>query len=105
MSVRRRVPLAPFWPVAVHATQRPLHPAGMSFKCWHCNSSNVGTAPRTGCITSWDLAEWAGVSRRTAIRWMAVGAVPIYDADKMATAIGVHPATIWPEFHDVGEAS
>ena len=46
------------------------------------------------------IAELAGVSRRTVIRWAANG-LDIYTADRVACAIGLHPWHIWTEWYDI----
>lgn len=41
------------------------------------------------------VAETLGVSRRTLLRWKAIGTLPEYLTDRVATNLGWHPAAIW----------
>ena len=42
---------------------------------------------------------------RTIQRWTTTG-IPLYSADKLAIRLGVHPATIWPNwFHAATETT
>lgn len=45
------------------------------------------------------IADRSGYERSNACRWRNHG-VPLYAADHVATAFGVHPVEIWPDFHD-----
>lgn len=47
------------------------------------------------------LAAAAGVARRTIARWRAGGHLDVYDADRIACRIGLHPASVWPEWFTV----
>lgn len=40
------------------------------------------------------IAELAGVSRRTVVRWRHIG-IPLELADRAACALGLHPANVW----------
>lgn len=50
------------------------------------------------------LGELAGVHRKQIARWRADG-VPAWAADRLAIALGYHPASLWPEFLAVEVAS
>lgn len=50
------------------------------------------------------LAEFAGVHRKQISRWRTAG-VPTWAADRLAVALGLHPADLWPEFLFVEAAS
>ena len=50
------------------------------------------------------LAGLAGVHRKQIARWRADG-VPAWAADRLAVALGYHPASLWPEFLAVEVAS
>lgn len=45
-----------------------------------------------------ELARVAGVSRRTVCRWKALG-MNQWIADRLAIALGYHPAVVWPEWY------
>ena len=47
------------------------------------------------------LAERAGVTLRTVVRWVAAGGVPERFADIAATRNGLHPGDLWSEWWDV----
>ena len=44
-----------------------------------------------------ELARRTGFAVRTVQRWTTTG-VPLYSADRLAIRLGVHPATIWPNW-------
>lgn len=44
------------------------------------------------------VAKLCGVDRQTIHRWNTYG-VPYYSADRAATALGIHPLCIWPDFY------
>lgn len=44
------------------------------------------------------VANLCGVDRQTVHRWHLFG-VPYYSADRAATALGIHPLNIWPDFY------
>lgn len=46
---------------------------------------------------SW-FARCIGVQPRQVYRWRTEGGVPIYNADKAACRLGLHPALVWPEW-------
>lgn len=45
------------------------------------------------------IALRCGVDRNTVHRWRASGRINWIMADEVAVRLGVHPLTIWPEFH------
>ena len=42
----------------------------------------------------WSLAQFLGVHSRVLARWRETG-LPTYEADEIATRLGVHPIPIW----------
>ena len=44
-----------------------------------------------------ELSRRSGYPLRTIQRWKASG-IPLYSADQLAIQLGVHPATIWPQW-------
>lgn len=46
------------------------------------------------------LARALGVDRAQVARWRSDG-VPIESADRIAVAVGRHPAEVWPEWYDL----
>lgn len=55
-------------------------------------------ATALGANTDRQLAERCGVTTRTIERWRAQG-IPAQHADRLAcVTVGVHPATIWPQY-------
>lgn len=49
-----------------------------------------------------DLAAYLGVSRCTIQRWRTGQQVDIWNADRHAIAIGLHPLNIWPDTWPLG---
>ena len=47
------------------------------------------------------LSEMLGIppTHRQLNRWDATG-LPYYTADRLAARLGLHPAGVWPDFHD-----
>lgn len=41
------------------------------------------------------LAQWSGLPQPTIHRWQRRGSIPFYSADKVALAVGCHPAEVW----------
>lgn len=75
---RPRLPLAPALPYVAAEID------------WHREASNN---PSAGYPIA--LATLAGATRRTAHRWLTEQAIPERWADRLACALGEHPATIW----------
>lgn len=44
------------------------------------------------------IANLIGVDRNTVHRWHIYG-IPYYSADRAATALGIHPLILWPDFY------
>ena len=44
------------------------------------------------------VAHAIGISTQTVYRWTRDG-VPLFNADRAAIRLGVHPVLIWPDFH------
>ena len=51
-----------------------------------------------GPLSLLELAERTGVCDRSIARWHQTGAIPEVAADKVATAIGLHAANVWPDW-------
>jgi hypothetical protein len=45
------------------------------------------------------LADALGLPHRTVQRWAQEGGVPMRSAEDAALALGVHPASLWPEWY------
>ena len=45
------------------------------------------------------LADMLGLPKRTVLRWAQEGGVPMRSAEDAALALGVHPATLWPDWY------
>jgi hypothetical protein len=87
-----RLPFPPLEAAALAGA--PRHSRGA---CIHCNRSgrSAGMALNAVCVTDADLAERLGCSSRTLARYRAGQHIDGWTADRMATAIGHHPAEIW----------
>lgn len=73
--------------------EQPLRDCA-EWRCWRMNQSTwkLKTGSNTGT-----LAELTGYNRRTLVRWRREG-IPLEDADRIAVALGLHPASIWSEW-------
>lgn len=54
------------------------------------------------CSSVESLARTVRVSHTTMYRRFAAGVLDVYEADRWATALGVHPCRIWPGWDRVG---
>lgn len=59
----------------------------------------VGTCKQEVDVNLSDVAEVMGVSKRAVVRYVAEG-IPVWRADQLAVALGVHPSAIWPDWFD-----
>jgi hypothetical protein len=50
-----------------------------------------------GIVAAPWLSTLLNADRRRVLRWRASG-IPYWDADKVATALGVHPSKLWPDW-------
>jgi hypothetical protein len=67
------------------------------------DASGFGNVEHIQCgkaraATAGGLAEQLGVSQGTVQRWRSEG-VPLWAADRAAIRLGVHPHSLWPDFH------
>jgi transcriptional regulator with XRE-family HTH domain len=70
---------------------RPVH--------WrHTNQHREGSSAHT--VRDAQRAEALGVSDRTVQRWLHGGRLTARTADRVAAALGLHPALLWPEWYD-----
>lgn len=53
-----------------------------------------------GPVSLEELADRTGVCSRSISRWHETGAIPESAADRVATALSLHVANVWPEWFD-----
>lgn len=90
MGTRRetRFDIGPLMRLAAARAELPPHDGiGTCVLCPHCYS--------------WvDLATDVGMTDRAVRDWVRGGGVPAKSADRAATALGLHPLHLWPDFYD-----
>lgn len=79
----------------------PLH-AFMRRRYWgfYVPQRYAQGAAWTERLSTAEVAEVLGVSRRQVCRWAAHGLTP-YEADRLAVKVGAHPAQVWPEWFEL----
>jgi len=80
-----RVSFAPLYEVALEAANRCVNPD----LGWNQYAQHQGSTAA--------IADQLGVSSRTVERWKSAGDMPWLMADRLATALGHHPAELWCE--------
>ena len=81
--------IQPFLQRAQSSTGRMLHT-----EPWCDTCANI-VAQRHNCLTIADLADIAGVTRKTMHRWVCLGTMPVRVADRAAVNLGWHPTYLW----------
>lgn len=89
----RYLPAAPLLAAAVAG--RPRHQAE---GCRYCQRNNPDVA--SICVSVTDLAEQFRVDPVTIRNWQRGTSIPLYHAEKYATALGLIDYEVWPELLD-----
>lgn len=85
----------------MNSTRLPFEPlANLCLVAWREPNPSPTVGGRRAPITDVRrVADVLGVNRRAVYRWQTAG-LTIEAADRMATALGLHPLEVWPDFHD-----
>lgn len=84
------LPFLPVATVAAAAMRLPLH----TDDCAGCHNTASRFGPVPQCLTGEGFARALKVSPTTVQKWRQRG-IPPMSADRLANALGLHPAEVW----------